>query len=287
VALSFAILAIAVPPAQAGFIEVSQDLAKRNLRPAPLVPTTAPRSLAPLDATIGRTPTRRRSAYAIALRNAFRSSTIDSVLFLEGGEYKSLHAALHDFRGSRAHGTRVRGRRAYLISAQGVRTLFWSEGGRVYEIGSGTPRTVSLKELRATAEGLDPLVGGSSGSVESTSESGVFSSHEAFVATTRRTVSADIDWSADCTTPDGRMGTQRAGRARAVFQPRRGEAFSFDVAPFTVTGSSTPVAWQGTVSGSVDASGGTISWRITAVAEGETCDSGPVTIPLRPGDGSR
>src|SRR3954447_19680185 len=143
-AIGASVVAIAAPPAHAGFIEVSQDLAKRKLRPAPLVPTTAPRSLSPLDSTIERSTTRRRSAYAIALRNAFRSSAIDSVIFLEGGEYKSVRAAVNDFRGSRARATRVRGRRAYLISAQGVRTLFWSEGGRVYEIASGSPRTVSL-----------------------------------------------------------------------------------------------------------------------------------------------
>src|SRR3954469_2476887 len=158
-ALATAAAAFALPsPASADYIGVSQKLADRHLRPAPLVPTTAPRSLQTLDATMGVSSTRRRSAYSVAMRNAYRSDTIDSVLFLEGGEYKSLRAALHDFRGSRAHPTRVRGRRAYLVSAQGVRTLFWAEGGRVYEIGSGTPRTVSLKELRATAEGLDPLV---------------------------------------------------------------------------------------------------------------------------------
>jgi hypothetical protein len=283
-ALATAAAAFAFPsPASADYIAVSQKLADRHLRPAPLLPTTAPRSLQTLDATMELSSTRRRSAYAIAMRNAYRSNTIDTVIFLEGGEYKSLRAALHAFRGSRAHSTRVRGRRAYLISAQGVRTLFWSEGGRVYEMGSGTPRTVSLKELRATAEALDPLVGGFSGSVESTSESGVFSSHEAFVAVTRHTVSADVDWSADCVTPDGRPGTQRAGRARAALQPRRGDEFSFDIAPFAVRGSP-PVPWQGTVSGTVGASGGTLNMRATAVAEGETCDSGPVTLTLRPGD---
>lgn len=284
-ALGTAVLAIAAPPAHAGYIEVSTDLAKRNLRPAPLMPTTAPRSVSPINLTIARSPTRRRSAYAISLRNAFKSSTIDSVLFLEGGEYKSLRAARRDFRGSHIQSTRVRGHSGYLFSSHGLRSLFWSEGGRVYELGSGTPRTVSLKEMRAAADGLDPLVGGFSGSTDSTTESGVFNSYEAFIAVTRRTVSTDVDWSANCTTADGRMGTQRAGRALAVLQPRRGNAFSFDIAPFRVE-SSTPIPWQGTVSGTIGASGGTIDLRATALADGETCDSGPVTFPLKPGDGS-
>jgi hypothetical protein len=283
--LTVSIAALVLPAtANAGVIEVSTDLAKRKLHPAPLMPTTAPRSLSPLNLTIDRAPTRRRSAYAISMRSAFRSDQIDSVLFLEGGEFKSMRAVFHDFRGTPRRGTRVRGRRAYLFSAHGLRSLIWSEGGRIYEMGSGTPRTVSLKEMRATADGLDPLVGGFSGSFDSSSETGAFSSNEAFVAATRRTFSADIDWTANCTTPDGRPGTQRAGRALATLQPLRSAAFSYDVGPFVIN---SEIPWQGTVTGAINASGGTIGWRVTTVAEGENCDSGPVSITLTPGDGSR
>jgi hypothetical protein len=50
-----------------------------------------------------------------------------------------------------ARSTRVRGRRGYLLTRRlGVTTwyLLWSEDRRVYELGTGTPRTVSLRRLR-------------------------------------------------------------------------------------------------------------------------------------------
>ena len=280
--LSIAITAlVTAAPASADYIRVSQKLAARHLRPAPLVPTTAPRSLAPLDVTLEVAPTRRRSAYALGMRNAFRSSLIDTVIFLEGGEYKTIKAARRDLRGFRVRSTRIRGHRGYLATHRTDRTLLWTEGGRVYEMGSATPRTVSLKELRATAEGLDGLVGAFSGGVDMTAPDGRFSSHEAFLAATQRTFTADIDWTADCTAPNGSPGTQRAGRAHVEALPRRGDDFSFEIGPNVVQGDS-PVSWQGTVSGTVNASGGTVNTRVTATVEGESCDSGPVSITLRP-----
>src|SRR4051812_32066644 len=98
--LSIAVAALAAPaPASADYIQASQKLAARHLRPAPLIPTTAPRSLSPLGTTMDVSAGRRRSAYAIGLRNAFRSSATDSVIFLEGGEYKTVRAARRDLRG--------------------------------------------------------------------------------------------------------------------------------------------------------------------------------------------
>jgi hypothetical protein len=260
---------------RADIIRVAQKLSARHLRPAPLVPTTAPRSLLTLDATMELTSTRRRSAYAIGITNAFRGDVIDSVIFLDGGEYTSVRAALRDFRGYRVQSTRIRGHQGYLVRRGIDRTLLWVEGGRVYRMGSSTPKTVSLKELRAAAEGLDGLVGSFSGS-----DAG--GEQEAFLAVTRRTFTADVTWSANCTAPNGSPAAGRAGHARTTLQPLHGADFSFGIAP-NVIESDPPIPWQGTVSGAVGGGGATVNMRVTATTDGDSCDSGPVSLALRAG----
>ena len=81
---------------------------------------------------------------------------------LEGGSFKNMKAALRDGRrlGFKARRTRVRGHRGYLFTRHLGSTqwmLVWVEDGRVYTLGTGTPRKVSLKQLRATAADLEHL----------------------------------------------------------------------------------------------------------------------------------
>jgi len=257
------------PSATADVLNVDQRLAQRHLHPAPLVPTTAPRSLRPLDTTLDVSSTRRRTAYAVAMR----SSAVNSFISLSGGEYKTVKATLRDLRGVKVKSMRVRGHRGSLATKKSDRTLVWSEGGRIYELISVTPRTVSLKELLATADGLEPLIGTFSASDSI--------GNEGFVATTRHTYTADVDWTANCTAPNGTPAAQRAGRARVALQPLRGSDFSFDVAP-NVVESDPPIQWQGTVSGTIGASGGSLTLQGTAVDAGDSCDTGPVSLALQP-----
>jgi hypothetical protein len=275
--VSITLLVLAAPaPASAGVMEVFQDLAERQLRPAPLVPISAPGALSPLDPVIETLRSRRRGGYGIRLAADSRGGP--TVIALEGGSFPSIAAALRDFRrGSfKPRSTRVRGRRGYLLTrrlGKTDRSLLWSEGGRVYTLGSGTPRTISLRQLRATAEDLDPLVGAFIGSDANGEQ-------EAFFVATQRTVTGNVAWTAPCTAPDGTSVHPRAGQANVTLHPKRGSEFTFDIA--ANLGGSNPAPWQGTVSGTVGTSGGTVNIRATTTVDPDTCDTGPVSFAVRP-----
>ena len=156
---AIALAAIALPaPAEAQVLDAYSRLAARDLRPAPLVPTRVPRSLAPIDRTISNAPAQRSGGYALRLT----SPADDAIIVLEGGGYRTLAAALRDARrlSMSVSRTRIRGRRGYLFTRRlgpTTRLLVWPEGGRIYTLGSGTPKKVSLAQLRSTAAGLERL----------------------------------------------------------------------------------------------------------------------------------
>ena len=272
-ALALAITALTfLTPARAGadVQSVFEGLADRKLSPAPLVPTTAPKSLRPLDTTISTFPNPRKGGYGVRM-----ADEVDSVIAMQGGAYPKLSTGLRVMKrqGFRARSTKVRGKSGYLMTRSRDRTLLWAEKGVVYWIGSATPKTVSLKELRATAADLDRLEGAFSGN-DSLGE------NEVFMATTRRTVTAHVAWTANCTNPDGSPSTQRAGQAGVTLGPRQGGSFTFEIAPNLRGTSSFP--WQGTVSGTTDAKGGTVEMRVTASTAEESCDTGPLSLAVRP-----
>ena len=127
----------------------------------PLVPTTVPRSLEPAAQTITASPSRGAGSYAIRIVH-YAAGGPDAVIALAGGESKTLKAALRDFGtfSYRRRATRIRRHRGYVLTRKrGVteRWLLWAEDGGIYSIGTGTPKKVSLKQLRATAEGLERL----------------------------------------------------------------------------------------------------------------------------------
>jgi hypothetical protein len=254
---------IAPASAHADLLDTYRRLDLRSLTPAPLVPTTVPPIMRPIDSTITTFPTRRRSAYGIRLVH-YTPNGPDAVLALSGGDYKNMAAARRDHRGQRHRSLRVRGRRALLFTSHGDRELVWREGGRVFDMGSGTPRKVSVAQMRATAAGLEPLghyyIGGSSDPN---------SSADADLATTAHTVSVRIEFNANCTF------TPHAGQAEIYVAPLRGGSFSFDVAQHRV--GSAP--WTGTISGTVSADSATVDYRVAGTIDGEQC-SGAETLTL-------
>ena len=262
--------ALSVPATAGADIQgVYRPLAERRLSPAPLVPTTVPRALSPLDKWIDSRPGGTRSSYAIIIRGATRGGYVpDAVVELVGGRYKSLDSAVDSLRahGDRIRTTRVRGRRGYRFDFGRERGLLWAEGGRVYRIVSTTPRTISFSDMHSIAAGLDRLEGAFTGS-DATGE------NEAFVVTTRRTITADVAFTGQCTAPDGSSRNLLAGNARVTVLPRTSSTFAFDLADDP---------WQGTASGTIDASGGTLQLRATSTFYGESCDTGPVSLALRP-----
>jgi hypothetical protein len=261
------VLAGLIAPVGAGasVLDVFERLNRLGLRPAPLVPTAAPPLLRQFDSTLDRGPAPGRKAYAVRLAH-YTSSGPDAIIAIDGGEYRNVRAALRDYRGDRRRSIRIRGRGGFLLTQRGgeERHLFWSEGGRVYHVGTGTPRKVSLRQLRATAEGLEPLgryyIGGSSDPNKSS---------YGRVATTAHTITLYTEFNADCGT------TPYAGQAAVTLVPLRGNAFSFDVAR-TRLGSA---PWTGSVSGTVGADAVTLQYQVSATIEGQSC-SGSETLNL-------
>ena len=264
------IVALTAPPAaSADVMSLYQDLSARRLSPAPLVPTAAPRALAPLDQTMSVLGSRRRSGYGFRL-----VSPSDAVIALQAGNFSTLKAALRydtRFFGFKAKRTRVRGRAGYVLTRPRERALLWSESGRVYELGSGTPGKVSLKDLRATAAGLDKLERdyvGSGGDPDL--------GDGAVAVTTEHTITIDVSWGANCTLPGGMPGTGYAGAAHATLLRRQGGRFGLDIAQFR-TGD---LAWAGNVAGTIGPDAIALGMQASGVFDGNTCDTGPLAYAL-------
>jgi len=270
IAVSIALAGLSPAPARAGVVDTYQRLAERGLSPAPLVPTKVPPAVSPVDRTISNGTTRGARGYSLRIVH-YGPNGPDAVVVVTGGEFRSMRALLRDHRrlGFRApRPTRVRGHRGYLLTRRLgplTRTLAWVERGVVYSIGSGTPRKISLANLRSTAHGLDRLerdwIGGSS---DPDSSSG------AFAVTTEHTVSVDVEFEASC------AFSPRVGQAGVTLMRRSGNRFAFDIAEHRK--GSDP--WAGTITGTISPTAITLDIRATGTIDGEACDSGPVTLTL-------
>ncbi len=252
------------PVAEAQVLSPYEALAKRNLRPAPLVPTTAPRSLRPLYETLSNMGS--RADYALRFEKG------DAIIVLERGVYRSLNAAVRAERkrGFTASSTRVRGRSARLLTRRNgptTRILVWVEDREVYWLASGTPRKVSLKDLRDTAAGLQRLggyyIGGHADPDNSSGGDAV---------TTDRSIGMRVAWEANC----GSERDIRVGNAFAFMVPRTGDTFTFDIAQHRILSGE----WNGTVSGTIGPTAITLTVDASAVIDGMTCVSGPVALTL-------
>jgi hypothetical protein len=257
------------PSADAQTLEAFDRLARRNLSPAPLVPTTAPRSLRPLSETL--TATGSRADYAVRMA----TPDSDAIIVLERGVHRSLSAAVRAERkrGFKASSTRVRGRAARLLTrrnAPTTRILVWVEDRKVYWLGSGTPRTVSLKDLRDTANGLQRLGGYYIGGHADPNNSS-----EGDAVTTERAISVRVSWEANC----GSEGDIRVGNAFAFMVPRDGDTFTFDIAQHRILSGE----WNGTVTGTIRPDAIDLTVNASAVIDGRTCVSGPVSLVLAGG----
>jgi hypothetical protein len=271
-----ALIALSAPAAgSADVLSEYSDLAARRLSPAPLVPTAVPATLAPLDRTVTGSPSRRRSGYGLRVVHYGRNGP-NATMVLEGGSFKTTSGALRDGRllGFKARRTRVRGHRGYLLTRHLGPTqwlLVWVEDGRVYTLGTGTPKKVPLKRLRAAAADLEHLQRDYIGAPADPNNSS-----EGNAVTTERAVTLHVSWEAQCAAPGGSSSEIRVGQAHVTMLPYRANAFSFDIAQHRAgTG-----AWNGTVSGTVSPSAITVTINATATIDGLSCDSGALSFAL-------
>ena len=277
VALAIAMLALAAPAsasADAATQVFFEQLAEQKLKPAPLVPTTGPRSLSPAGDFISTFDQPR--GYLIRM-GAQRRGRLVALVDLVGGQYPSVGKALRAFRDSalRRRPTVIRGKRGYVLTNRRARVLIWSESGVVYVLITSTPKTVSLNELRATAGGLERLEGVWAGNDER-------ADNEVSVAATSNTVTVETRFSGQCVfSPTGEPSAVRRATTRVAFLRRQGNDFSFDIGP-NLDRERSDLAWQGTVSGTVGTNGGTVNVRATGADAEDSCDTGPVSLTLRP-----
>lgn len=268
---------VSVPAAaEAELLDTYQRLAARQLSPAPLVPTSIPSAFRPIERAPEPGTTIRGRGYAVRLVHQGPAGP-DAVIEVSGGEFRTMHALLRERRRegyTSRRRTRVRGRRGYLLTRRlgpTTRELAWVERGVVYSLGSGTPRKVSLKDMRSTAAGLDRLERdyfGGAADPDNTSD--------ATAVTTRRTVTATVNFEAQCVAPGSTAAGVRVGIAEVTLLRRDGDAFSFDIA--THRRSEEP--WAGTITGTISPDAITLDVRATATIEGELCDTGALTLTL-------
>jgi hypothetical protein len=273
-ALAILLLCVLAPSARADGLETLQDLAAFHLRPAPLVPTTAPRPLSDLVTTL--TDARRigKSGYGFRLVH-YTSSGPDAIVVLTRGEHASMSAALRSFRrgGYKKRSTRIRGRRAYLLTRTREVLVAWNEDGRVYTIATGTPRKVPLSALRATAAGLDRL--GSNYIGSSFQPGSDNTSFGAVLVATQQYVSGNVDFGTDTCTFNGFPAAAHGGSSTFMMVPLEGRDFSIPLHGPLVR----PPGWNGTLSGAVSTAAITLTIQGAGTFDdGISCDLGTMSV---------
>ena len=269
--LAFCLLA---PAAHADALDTLQDLAKRHLQPAPLVPTAAPRPLSDIGVSLDSSYGRGKRRYGLRLAH-YTPAGPDAIIALERGAYPSVRAALRDYRQYRVRRTRLRGRRAVVLTGKrSVRDsiIFWREDKSVYSIATGTPEKVSVRALRATARALDHLGANYLGSYFAEGSSNT--SFDATLVTTQRSVSGIIEWGTDNCTFHGNPSAAHGGSATFVMLPLRGGAFSLPLNGPLVS----PAGWNGTISGTASAPAIDLTIQGSGTFDEEACDTGPMSV---------
>jgi hypothetical protein len=275
--LTVLVFCLLAPAAHADGLDTLQRLAKRHLSPAPLVPTAAPRPLSNLEVALTTSPVRGKRGYGLRLEH-YTDSGPDAIIVLERGSFSSVRAAVRDYHrrgGYRVKRTRLRGRRAFVLTRKldGGRStvVVWREDKSVYSIGSGTPKKVSLRGLRATAKGLDQLGANYIGTyvVPSTN-----TSFDAVLVTTQHFVTGIVDWGTDNCTFNGFPAAAHGGEARFTMLPLRSGAFSIPLHGPAVS----PAGWNGTISGAASASAVNLTIQGSGTFDDTACDTGAMSV---------
>jgi hypothetical protein len=271
-ALALLLLLVLTPVARADGLETLQDLAAFHLRPAPLVPTSAPGPLSDLRVTLTEAG-RSTRGYSWRLVH-YGSGGPDAIIALSRGDHPSMASALRSFRrnGYTKRSTRIRGRRAYLLKRRRESLIVWTEDGRVYTISTATPRKVSAAGLRATAAGLDRLGSNYIGSyfapgTDNTSFGGV-------LVTTQRYVSGYIEWGTDNCVFNGFPGAAHGGQAAFMMVPLDGRDFTIPLSDPGVT----PAGWSGEITGAVSDAAINLSMHGSGTFDQTSCDTGVMTV---------
>jgi hypothetical protein len=275
--LAVALLCVIVPGARADdTLFVLQKLSDRRLSPAPLVFTQLPPAMPPyLQAIQNAGGARSKNGYVIRAAH-YTPNGPDAIVALSRGDYKSIKAALRAYRRDRfkVRSTRIRHRRGYVLTRKlsGPREwiLEWVEDGHVYSLGTGTPKKVSVKDLRSTAAGLEHLTGQFLGDYFQPGSNNT--DFGAVLVTTEHTVTGHIDFGTDNCTYNGSPAAGHGGGIDLGAVRLNGNAFSAPIGG----------GWTGTLSGTVSTNAVGLTLHGTGSFNGENCDTGQMAVTATP-----
>lgn len=187
----------------------------------------------------------------------------------------------------RVSSTTVRGHRGVSIKGRHKPTigLIWSEGGILYGLGTGTPRTVSLADLQRTATGLERITGQLKG--ETPPETG-FSAKglgiQAHVMLGEHTALVETGWAGECTELAGSGLPPWGGGRTTLSLPVAGAGVSFGPGPAALEelAHGETAAWTLSVAGTLAAAGGQLTEQASGTSNGRACAIGPATFSLAP-----
>jgi hypothetical protein len=271
--LTILVFCLLAPSARADGLETLQDLAAFHLKPAPLVPTAAPRPLDDLRATLTDANHAGKGGFSLRLVH-YGSGGPDAVVLLARDQFRSTPAALRYFRrgGYSKRATRVRGKRATAFFRSRELVLLWSEDGRLYTISTGTKRKVPVSALRAIAAGLDHLRSNYIGTYFQPGSNNT--SFGAVMVATDGYVSGVVDWGTDNCSSNGFPAPAYGGSATFMMLPLEGRDFSIPLNDPGVT----PAGWSGTLSGTVSAAAINLNLQGSGTFDQEICDTGPMAV---------
>jgi hypothetical protein len=280
-ALGITLFAAIVPNARADdSLFVLQKLSDLRLNPAPLVFTKLPAAMPPYLLALQNSGGAHKGGYAIRAVH-YTPQGPDAIAALSRDDYKNIKAALRSFRRDRfkVHPTRIRHKHGYLLTRNlgGVREsiLEWVEDGHVYSLGSGTPKKVSVRDLRNTAAALEHLTGQFLGSYFQPGSGNT--SFDAVLVTTEHTITGHIDFGTDNCTTGGNPAAAYGGGIDLGAVRLNGNAFSVPIGG----------GWTGNMSGTVSGNAVTLSLHGTGSFSGEACDTGDMTVTATPFHESR
>jgi hypothetical protein len=160
----------------------------------------------------------------------------------------------------------------------------WAEDGRVFEIATATPHTLSNAELMNTAQTLGHLGADVFAQTLVSVGFGTSIGAGADILVTDVAVIANVNWEPLCT--ERAEGIQFPGQGGAIFTLALSNgSFSLPPTPVAVpeTGSGGgPSTWTVSISGSIAGAGGTLTVGASGEDARETCSLAPTTASLAP-----
>ena len=278
--LAAGVLAAAAPAAASGagggvFGEYV-TLAQRERSPAPLVPVSLPAALGSGEQVELEFSAGSGGRYLMRFTRAgiFPRPGAPLLVLEDLGAISLAKGRARLGSAYSASPTRVRGHPALTLHERfgAAQAVMWREDGRVYEMATGAPRAISLSQVRATASGLQHLLGAYTAQFVS-ADDGL---QEAEALITDRALNVNLMWDSPCSQPGVELAPDRGGTAQAGWVTLAGGAFTRS--PLTVgTGAG---AWTVALSGRASAAGGQVTFQASSSAGAERCAIGPLTLTL-------